>query len=144
MFRLLQVLHGALSWWRGSFHRDALASVFLCKRDLSQMAGMTSNVLAIAMVFISRAAFAADAIGQVKTETGTVRIERSGAGTLASVGDHVYQSDMIVTGSKSTVGITFADNSMMSLGPNSRLSLDQFRFDTTTQDGAFVARSEER
>jgi hypothetical protein len=103
------------------------------------MAGMTSNVLAMAMVFISRAAFAADAIGQVKTETGTVRIERSGGGTLASVGDHVYQSDMIVTGSKSTVGITFADNSMMSLGPNSRLSLDQFRFDTTTQDGAFVA-----
>ena len=35
------------------------------------------------------------------------------------------------------MGITFADNSMMSLGPNSRLSLDRFRFNTTTHAGIF-------
>ena len=35
------------------------------------------------------------------------------------------------------VGITFLDNSMMSLGPDSTLALDQFRFDSTTHDGVF-------
>ncbi len=108
------------------------------------MADKTSNapgcVLAALMAISApQAASAADAIGQVKTETGTVTFERQDGGKPAAIGDHVFQSDTIVTAANSTVGITFADNSMMSLGPNSRLSLEQFRFNTTTHDGVFNA-----
>ena len=103
----------------------------------------TSNIPACAIAFIlvfsSHASLAADAIGQIKTETGSASIERGGAARAALIGDHVFQSDVVLTGADGTVGITFADNSMMSLGPNSRLSLDEFRFNTTTHEGVFNA-----
>ena len=83
------------------------------------------------------AARAADAIGQIKTAQGTVSIEREGTRHPAVAGDRVMQSDVVTTGADGTVGITFQDNSMMSLGPDSTLALDRFRFDTTTHDGEF-------
>jgi hypothetical protein len=83
------------------------------------------------------AASAEEAIGQVKTETGSVTIERGGKRLPAAIGDHVFRSDTLATASHSTVGVTFSDNSLMALGPSSRMSLDVFRFDTTTHAGAF-------
>lgn len=92
--------------------------------------------LSLAAVFVSQAAIAAQPIGQIKTETGSATVERGGVAKPAAIGDHVFQSDTIVT-ADGTLGITFVDNSMMSLGPNTRLSLDQFNFDTTTHNGVF-------
>ena len=83
------------------------------------------------------AARADDPIGQVKTASGEVTVLRAGATSKLGIGDHVFQADVVATGHDGTVGITFADNSMMSLGPDSRLSLDQFSFDTTTHVGVF-------
>jgi hypothetical protein len=77
------------------------------------------------------------AIGQIKSASGEVTVQRGGASQKVSAGDRVYQSDVLATGSDGSVGITFADNSMMSLGPDSRLSLDEFAFDTTTHVGVF-------
>ena len=83
------------------------------------------------------ASAAEEAIGQIKTETGSVTIERGGKTRPAAIGDHVYRSDTLVTAARSSVGVTFSDNSLMALGPFSRLSLDVFRFDATTHAGAF-------
>lgn len=77
------------------------------------------------------------AIGQVKTAKGDVKVLRQGKTQSLAIGEHVYQSDTISTAKNGSVGITFVDNSMMSLGPASQLSLDQFRFDTTTHAGVF-------
>jgi hypothetical protein len=95
------------------------------------------TALAFALILMPMTAWADDPIGQVKTETGGVTLERHGTTQPIVIGDHVFQSDVIVTAAGGAVGITFADNSMMSLGPDSRLALDQFRFDTTTHDGVF-------
>jgi hypothetical protein len=94
-------------------------------------------VIALVAAMMPPAARADEAIGQIKTETGAVTLERQGKSEPAQIGDHVFQSDIVVTAAGGSVGITFADNSMMSLGPNSRLALDQFRFNTTTHDGVF-------
>jgi hypothetical protein len=102
--------------------------------SLTSKRGACLTVLTLAMIPLS--ALADDPIGQIKTETGMVTLERHGMSLPVAVGDHVFQSDIVVTQTGS-VGITFADNSMMSLGPNSRLALDQFRFDTTTHNGVF-------
>lgn len=80
---------------------------------------------------------AADPIGQIKTASGAVSIERGGARLPAAVGDRVEQSDVVTTGKDGAVGITFQDNSMMSLGPDSALALDRFKFDSTTHEGTF-------
>jgi hypothetical protein len=94
------------------------------------------RVIAALALFIPHAAFAGEPIGQIKTQAGAVFVERAGVSRPAAIGDRVFVSDTIVTTS-GTVGITFLDNSMMSLGPMSRLSLDQFKFDATTHNGIF-------
>ncbi len=76
-------------------------------------------------------------IGRIKTETGQVFVQRNGANAPLKIGDHVFRSDTIVTEDGGSVGMTFADNSLMSLGPRSRLRLDQFQFNKTTHQGLF-------
>jgi len=82
-------------------------------------------------------ATAEGAIGRIKTASGEVTVVRGGASQKVAPGDGVYQSDAFATGPDGSLGITFTDNSMMSLGPDSKLTLDQFRFDTTTHEGVF-------
>jgi len=43
----------------------------------------------------------------------------------------------VVTGPDGSVGIAFADNSLLSVGPGSVLAIDRFAFDPTTHAGAF-------
>jgi hypothetical protein len=92
--------------------------------------------LAASMLIAPLAAPAADA-GVVKTVQGNVSIERGGTVLTAELGLPVQVTDVIVTGPDGAVGITFEDNALLSLGPDSRLSIGQFRFDSTTHDGAF-------
>jgi len=97
-----------------------------------------STLLAAALAIpLAGAAAAGEPIGQIKTAAGTVAIERAGTSRPAAAGDRVQEADVVTTGADGTVGITFQDNSMMSLGPDSRLALDKFLFDTTTHDGVF-------
>ena len=102
---------------------------------------MPSRFLGLAVgLAIGFAAFSAqadDAIGQVKTAKGDVKVLRHGSVQPLAVGDHVFQTDTVSTAKGASVGITFVDNSMMSLGPSSQLALDQFQFDTTTHAGVF-------
>ena len=49
------------------------------------------------------------------------------------------QADVIRTGIDGSVGITFVDNTMMSAGPNSSLTLDKFSFNSTTHEGRLDA-----
>ena len=84
------------------------------------------------------AANAAD-IGQVKVAKGTVTIERGGHVLTALVGVRVQAADVVRTGADGSVGITMGDNSLLSAGPNSIVSLDRYEFDATTGNGRFDA-----
>ena len=98
---------------------------------------------ALAMLLVSAmfslAALGADEAGSVKTARGLVAIERDGKTLPLTVGDKVFESDRVVTGADSSVGITLRDNTLLSAGPNSVLSLDRFSFDATTHAGAVDA-----
>lgn len=94
--------------------------------------------LAIAILIAPRAAISADpAAGMVKIMAGTVSIERAGLSVPVQVGTLVMSQDKIMTGSDGAVGLTMADDTRLSAGPNSVLSLRQFAFDTTTFEGIF-------
>ena len=80
---------------------------------------------------------AAEDAGQIKVSTGSAQIERSGKKLPAKVGQVVQQGDVVITGSDGSVGITFRDNSLVSIGPDSVLAIDRFVFDSTTHQGAF-------
>jgi hypothetical protein len=79
----------------------------------------------------------ADDVGQIKLSRGTVLIERAGHRLAAQVGDKVQPADVVTTGSDGSVGIIFADATLLSAGPNSVLAIDRFQFDSTTNRGAF-------
>jgi len=84
-------------------------------------------------------AVAAQSIGQVKTANGTVSIERAGATLPATPGTRVEAADVLRTGADGAAGITMNDNAVLSIGPNSVLSLDAFAFDATTHQGRIDA-----
>jgi hypothetical protein len=80
---------------------------------------------------------AADEVGRVKVVKGAVTIERAGARLPASVGLRLQEGDVIVTGRDGSAGVTFNDDSLLSVGPDSALSIDRFAFDSTTHVGRF-------
>ena len=80
---------------------------------------------------------AAEPIGLIKVKTGDVQIERQGVRSAAALGTPVDRADRIVTGRDGSVGVSFADSSMLSAGPNSVLILSQFSYDPTTRQGNF-------
>src|SRR4051812_37774725 len=97
---------------------------------------MHKSLILVAMVAISFPGLAADA-GLVKVSKGNVQIERNGAKIAAPVGASVQTSDVILTGADGSAGITFTDNSLVSVGPNSVFAIDKYTFDTTTHVGEF-------
>jgi len=74
-------------------------------------------------------------IGRVKVSQGQVSIERGGAALPAPVGARLQSADVVSTGSDGAVGITMNDDSLLSAGANSRLSLDRFVHEPSTNQG---------
>jgi hypothetical protein len=93
----------------------------------------------IVAAVLSAVAFPAVAVdaGLVKVSKGNVQIERNGAKMAAPVGASVQASDVIMTGADGSAGITFTDNSLVSVGPNTVFAIDKYRFDSTTHAGEF-------
>ena len=97
---------------------------------------MRNILFALAAAALALPAVAAD-IGLVKVSRGSVQIERGGARVPASVGASLRASDVIVTGADGSAGITFTDNSLVSVGPNSVFAIEKYSFDSTTHAGQF-------
>jgi hypothetical protein len=77
-------------------------------------------------------------IAQVKTVSGQVKVERDRGQTSPKAGDLLFEKDTIVTGADGSIGITFIDNTVMSAGPNSEISLEQFTFDSSNFNGSML------
>ncbi|HYL88634.1 MAG TPA: FecR domain-containing protein [Burkholderiales bacterium] len=92
--------------------------------------------IAAVLLGVSTWATASD-VGEIKVAKGAAYLERGEARLPVKVGMPVQQSDKVVTGADGTVGITFADNSLLSVGPDSVLAIDRYVFDSTTYAGQF-------
>jgi hypothetical protein len=93
--------------------------------------------LPLVLLVSAKSAGAAEDAGHIKVSKGAVHIERAGKRLPGPVGSIVQQGDLVVTGADGSVGITFRDNSLLSVGPDSVLSIDRFVFDSTTHQGTF-------
>lgn len=76
-------------------------------------------------------------IAQFKVAKGAVYLERGGKRMPAYVGTHLQATDIVVTGADGSAGITFIDNSLLSVGPNSVLQIERYAFNSTTHEGVF-------
>ena len=78
--------------------------------------------------------------GLLEVVAAEVTVERQGHALPAEVGMRLEVADTLRTGADGAVGVTMRDNSLLSAGPNSILSLQRFEFDATTAQGRFDAQ----
>ena len=79
-------------------------------------------------------------IGRIKSLTGTSTIQHNGATRNAALGGPVFQFDVLETDSEGSLGIVFVDESSLSLGPDTSLTVDEYVFAPETKGGSFVSR----
>jgi hypothetical protein len=94
------------------------------------------KILIVVAALAALPAMSAD-VGLIKVSKGSVQIQRGDARIAGTVGAAVQPADVIVTGADGSAGVTFTDNSLVSVGPNSVFAIDKYRFDTTTHAGEF-------
>jgi hypothetical protein len=101
---------------------------------------MHRMVSVLALLLIATAAAAQDApVGQVKTASGAVVLQRGGTNLPAKPGDAVHAKDVVETGADGAIGITLIDNTVLSAGPNSQLALEEYSFNSSDFKGAMTA-----
>lgn len=94
-----------------------------------QTGGLLIVIVGMAFaVLMTRDAIAQD-VGRVKTVKGTVYVEREGRRELALVGSGVRQADTLVTGPDGAVGVTLADDTLLSAGPSSIFAIERFVYE---------------
>jgi hypothetical protein len=79
-------------------------------------------------------------IGFVKSLTGHATVTREGAESPLAVAMPIREKDRIETASDGELGVTFRDDTRVTLGPNSRLDLARFVFKPAESEYGFVMR----
>jgi hypothetical protein len=128
----------------GAPRRGILRFMASAMRAAASVAGLMAVAAFLAPAGASAAEGAgtergAAAIGQIKIVRGPVFVERNGTTQPGVVGLRLQPTDVVRTGADGSVGISMVDDSLLSLGPGSQLSLDRYQYDSTTQQGAFDA-----
>ena len=79
-------------------------------------------------------------IGVIKNVNGPVSVERNNALIPLNVGDKLYENDTIVTGRGGSMGLILRDNSVLSVGSNTRLIISKYVFEPAEKKLSMVAR----
>ena len=79
-------------------------------------------------------------IGFVKNVSGQAFIGRQQKLIPVRVSEKLLASDALITGADSSIGVIFQDDSVLSLGPKSRVDLTQFSFAPAENKLSFVAK----
>ena len=95
-----------------------------------------SVLIAAMAALVSQPVFAE--IGRIKNVTSGVQVIRDGRTITARSGLRLEEGDIIVTARRARVGITLSDDTRMALGPNSRVTLDEYQYDRRRQTGRSV------
>jgi hypothetical protein len=69
-------------------------------------------------------------------DVASVRKDAARSGKQVSLGDAVFQNEVMTTGVDSSLRLTFVDQTNLAMGPTSRLRLDKFVYDALTQEMA--------
>ena len=80
------------------------------------------------------------AAGHLKRVEGSVWIVRGSSRTAAQLGTAVLEHDVIETDANGQAGITFNDNTQVSLGPKSHFTVEGYKYDAGTTKGNFLAK----
>jgi hypothetical protein len=90
-----------------------------------------ARLLVLATVFsvLAGASLAQDtAIGYVKTVQGGASVLVAGKATRAQPGTPVQIGNVLKTDQQGSMGVIFKDNTIMSLGPDTEITIDEYLF----------------
>lgn len=104
------------------------------------MQTLTKAVALAAFALTAGQVLAEDPVGYVKTVTGNVNITTAGAKSQASVGSSVFQGSQIQTAKGASLGVTFIDNTVMSFGPDTQLTVDEYVFNPNQGQVKFASK----
>lgn len=68
-------------------------------------------------------------VGYVKTVAGDAVVVTAGQTQKAAVGTPVHVGSLLRTGPQSSLGVTFKDETVMSFGPNTELTVDDYLYE---------------
>jgi hypothetical protein len=100
---------------------------------------LSSFTVALFFAVCAVPALAQDYAGVVKTTKGTTSVDRGGKQIAVTPGIQLHQGDRIITGNNGYLGITMRDDTLLTLGPGTALTLEGYSFDPKTHDGNFLA-----
>ena len=88
-----------------------------------------SMVIVTALFLLSSAAYAESSpIGYIKTHAGAAFVHSDNLVLEAVPGLALRQGDVLRTGTDGRLGLTLLDNTVMSLGPNAEMVVDEYLF----------------
>jgi len=99
---------------------------------------LASSVL-VAMMIFSSAVLGQETIGFVKTVAGDATVTDGGKVVKAVAGTPIKVNSILKTGAKGTMGVTFKDNSVMSFGPDTEVTVDEYLYSPAKGDLKFGA-----
>jgi hypothetical protein len=67
-------------------------------------------------------------VATIQKASGTAMVARQGRSLAASTGLEILEGDTLRTGPDGSIGVTFRDDTVLSLGPESVLVVDEFVF----------------
>ncbi len=94
----------------------------------------------IAMGATSVSAEDSPVIGSVKTVQGRAFIIRDGNMIPAETGQRLYKNDSLFTKDTGALGVILRDDTVLSIGPESKILLEEFDFAPAQNKLSFVAR----
>lgn len=94
----------------------------------------SSSFVALAcmgLVLFANVATAQDSppVGHVKTVKGVATVTTNGRSVNAQPGTPLHQGSALKTEAQSSMGVTFKDNTLMSFGPNTLLTVDEYLYE---------------
>jgi len=67
-------------------------------------------------------------IGSVKNTQGSAYVVRDGSNITATKGLKLFQNDILLTEGGSSMGVVLRDDTLISLGSNTKIAIDEFKF----------------
>lgn len=103
----------------------------MCMNILQYPSSSFVAVSCMCLVLFTNVATAQDSspVGHVKTVKGVATVTTNGRSVNAQPGTPLHQGSALKTEAQSSMGVTFKDNTLMSFGPNTLLTVDEYLYE---------------
>ncbi|MFL9813504.1 FecR domain-containing protein [Stutzerimonas sp. VN223-3] len=94
----------------------------------------------LALPVMSQAQALAEPVGYIMKVQGAATVTSRGQTIDARAGQAVVLGAILRTGAQGSMGVTLSDNTVMSFGPNSEFTLDEYQFEPAREELRLSAR----